>query len=431
MGSYGPPLIGYSLNALVDPLGFSRELFQREGDIAWFGVLGRKVVGFGSPELTEQLLLDRNHDFSAKGGYGFLIGPFFKDGLLLRDFDDHIYHRRIMQKAFTRPRLEGYLALANPRIEQAVRNWQPNASFNVFPEVKTVLLDIAAEVFMGTELGPEATRLKDAFEDAVHGGQAMIRADVPGGIWARGLAGRRLLEKYFRRDMPAKRAGTGTDLFSALCHIQSDEGHTFTDDDVVDHMIFLMMAAHDTTTVTTTMVLYHLAKYPEWQDRLRAESQALGKQTLDFDDLSQLPSLELVFKETLRLYAPVGQHARQAVRDTEIGGRFIPKGTIVIASPYAGMRMAPWIDPDEFDPERFTEERHEDDAHRFAWAPFGGGAHKCIGQYFGGLQVKSIVHQLLLDFRVSIADGYEPELGWATGPTPIDGMPVRLERLES
>ena len=431
IGAYGPPVIGYSLNVLHDTLGFGREQMARFGSITWLGILGRKAVMVSGPELTEELLLDRNHDFSAAGGYGYLIGPFFKDGLLLREFDDHLYHRRIMQKAFTMPRLNAYLDLSNPHVERAVGDWQPSARFRTFSEVKKVLLDIAAEVFMGTELGPEADRLKRAFEDAVAGGQAIIRAEVPGGLWARGLAGRRTLETYFRHELPAKRSGTGTDLFSALCHVESDEGHSFTDDDIVNHMIFLMMAAHDTTTVTATMMLYHLAKRPYWQERLRTESQNLGKQSLTFEDLKSLPSLDLVFKETLRMSAPVGQNARAAVRDTQLGGYFIPEGTLVVAVPYMSMRMHPWRHPDDFDPERFTEERHEDKAHRFLWAPFGGGAHKCIGQYFGGMQAKSIVHQMLLHFRFSVPSGYEPTFGWATGPTPTDDVPIRLERISS
>ena len=57
------------------------------------------------------------------------------------------------------------------------------------------------------------------------------------------------------------------------------------------------------------MMGYYLARHPEWQDRLREESQALGKDAIGYDDLDALPSMDLVFKETLRINAPVG-HAR-------------------------------------------------------------------------------------------------------------------------
>jgi len=130
------------------------------------------------------------------------------------------------------------------------------------------------------------------------------------------------------------------------------------------------------------------------------------------------------------MYAPVGQQMRQTVKDTELCGHYLPAGTNVIVSSYITMRAAQWWhDPDRFDPERFAEGRREDKSHRLAWAPFGGGAHKCIGLYFGGMTVKAVMHQLLLRFRWSVPDEYDVPIMWGTGPTPADGLPIRLERL--
>ncbi|CAM3713255.1 cytochrome P450 [Smaragdicoccus niigatensis] len=430
MGAYGPPGVGYSFNALDGAIGFFRHRYEQYGDVQWFGMFGQRVVAVSGPDALQAVLMDRDHVFSAKEGYGYFIGPFFKGGMLLRDSDEHLYHRRIMQQAFTRPRLVGYLGLTNPGIARALDRWTPRRDFRIYDRVKHLLLDLAAEVFMGTELGARSDLLGKAFEEAVEGGQAIIRANVPGGTWARGLHGRRILANYFEREIPAKRSSPGDDLFSTLCHITSEEGHAFTDQDVIDHMIFLMMAAHDTTSITTSMLAYYLAVHPEWQERLRAESVALGKETLDFDDLDRLPSLDLAFKETLRIHAPVGQFLRKTLRDTEICGHFVPADTLVIGVPYQSMRIDEWWpDPDTFDPGRFAPDRREDQVHRMAWLPFGGGAHKCIGLYFGGMQVKSIMHQMLLRFRWSVRDGYTVPLGWGTGPTPLDGVPIRLERL--
>ena len=161
-------------------------------------------------------------------------------------------------------------------------------------------------------------------------------------------------------------------------------------------MIFTLMAAHDTSTITLTMMAYYLARHPEWQDRLRAESRALGKAAIGYGDLDELPWLDLVFKETLRMNAPVGMLARQAIKDTEIDGRYIPAGTKLMLGIYATQRMEPWWqDPDTFDPERFSQERREDTT-KYAWTPFGSGVHKCIGMHFGSMEVKAIMHQLLM-----------------------------------
>jgi Cytochrome P450 len=81
---------------------------------------------------------------------------------------------------------------------------------------------------------------------------------------------------------------------SRWCQTEDDEGNSFTDDDIVNHMIFLMMAAHDTFTSTTTTMAYHLAAHPEWQDRARDESVRLGDGPLDIEALEKLETLDLV-----------------------------------------------------------------------------------------------------------------------------------------
>ncbi|WP_238847152.1 cytochrome P450 [Nocardia arthritidis] len=430
LGDFGPPGIGYTLQVLADPIAFSQERVRRYGPVQWMGVLGRRAVAVASPEALEAVYLDRAKVLSAQRGWEYLIGPFFRGGLLLRDFDEHLFHRRIMQQAFTRTRLVGYLELTTPRITAGVAGWRPSRNFHAYRAIKQLLLEQATEVFAGAELGRDGARLERAFEDAVRGGQALIRTNMPGGIWARGMRGRRVLEEHFRRELPAKRAGAGADLFSVLCRAKTEEGHTFTDEEIVQHMIFVMMAAHDTSTIATSMLIYELARHPHWQDRLRAESRALGKPALDYADLDRLPALDMAFREVLRMYSPVGQQVRETVADTDLLGHYIPAGTLIMCGSYAMMRSDEyWRDAAVFDPERFAAERREDKSHRFAWAAFGGGAHKCIGMYFGGMTVKAVLHQMLSRYRWSVPDGYRVPLVATTGPTPGDGLPIRLERL--
>ena len=334
-----------------------------------------------------------------------------------------------MQQAFKHERLVAYLEKMNPAIARGIARWQPGSDFQLYRAAKQLTLDIATEVFVGAQPSPEADRLNAAFIDVVVGGQAIVRADVPGGKWHRGLHSRRLLEQYFRGQLAAKRASESDDLLSVLCRAETEEGERFSDEDVVNHMIFTMMAAHDTSTITVAMMGYYLAQHPEWQDRLRAESQALGKAAIGYDDLDALPSMDLVFKETLRMNAPVGTLARQAVKDTEIDGYYIPQGTKLMLGIYVTQRMEPWWPvPDTFDPERFSDGRREDASHRYAWAPFGGGVHKCIGMHFGSMEVKAIMHQLLLRNSWRIRPGYEPILDYGTGPFPGDGLPIELRR---
>jgi cytochrome P450 len=427
-GDAGLPLIGYSLNVFDDLLTLQRQLYERYGPVHWVQAFGTKLVLAVGPEAIGAVLANRDKAFANEGWEPFL-GPFFTRGIILLDFDEHLHHRRIMQHAFTRPRLVDYLDIINRSAADALARWDTGADIPMYTAGKQLTLDIATAVFMGAELGREADQLHQAFTATVQGGLSLLRANIPGGRWHAGLRGRRLLETYFRDRLAAKRAQPGNDVFGVLCGAVDETGARFSDDDIVNHMIFLLMAAHDTTTTTVAMMIYHLAAHPEWQERARAESLALNKPWVGYDDLDQLPILERVFKETLRMCSPVGTLARKTVKDTNLLGHYIPAGSLLGVSISSSHRMQPWWDkPDTFDPDRFTDERREDKSHRHGFVPFGGGAHKCIGMFFGAMEAKAILHQLLLRFVWSVPAGYQPPIGYLTGPYPSDGLPVTLTR---
>jgi cytochrome P450 len=429
MGEPGLPFVGQTLPMFVDGLRFNRSAYARYGSVYWTSVIGTPVVVVLGGEAISTVFANRDGAFSSAEGWDYFIGPFFNRGVMLMDAPEHRQHRLIMQQAFTRPRLRGYLEAMHPAIGRGISGWPTDGELHVYTALKQLTLDIATEVFMGGTLGAEADGLNRAFVDAVVAGQALIRADVPipGAKWHRGIASRRRLEAHFRAQVPAHRAAGGDDLFSVLCHAESEEGERFSDEDIVNHMIFVLMAAHDTSTITLAMMIYELAREPEWQARLRAESEALGTETPSFEQLDGLESMDLVFRETLRINPPVGMVARRTVTDVALDGRFVPAGTLLMLEIYPTHRMEPWWeDPDRFDPTRFSPERRDEPGPRSAWFPFGSHAHKCIGMHFGSMEVKAILHRLLLTRSFSVAADYLPPLAAGTGPYPADGLPVTL-----
>jgi cytochrome P450 len=429
-GSAGFPLVGHSLDFLSDPIDIGLKSTADMGPVFWLDAFGITFVLLVGPEGNQFVLRNKGDLFSNSQGWEYFIGKFFRRGIMLLDFEEHRHHRGIMQAAFKRPVMERHLALMNPAIERGIAKWRAGNRFEVLTEIKQLTLDIATEIFMGEELGPEADRLNRAFVDCVRAGTALVRFPVPGGRWKKGLDGRKVLEKFFYSRVAQKRAHPGDDLFSHLCQAEDEMGRKFSDDDVVNHMIFLMMAAHDTSTITLCSILYQLGRHPEWQERLRRESQALGKRDLAYEDLEQLPDAGLVMKEALRLFSPVHVIPRKTVKDIEFKGYHIPKGTFIVISPIVSHHMPQWwSDPRRFDPERFAEGRAEHKRHPYQYVPFGGGAHMCIGLHFAEMQVKTILHHILLRYRWSVPADYRMPADFTTLPVPADKLPVRLERL--
>jgi cytochrome P450 len=431
MGNYGFPVIGHILSSLVDPLDFARSRYERYGPVWWAGGAGFRVVALMGPEALETAWINKDKVFSSTRGWAPVIGPFFHRGIMLLDFEEHRDHRRIMQQAFTRSALEGYLELMRPSIDRTMNAWDSRHDFPFYPAIKHLLLAQAAEVFVGTRLGPESDQLSADFHATVRGGQAIVRADVPGGTWSKGLRARERLERYFYNQVPERQRGNGTDLFSMLCRIEDDDGAKFTHADIVNHMIFLLMAAHDTTAIALSMLVYELGRNQRWQKALRAETFEKSNDVPALLDFEDFPLLDAAFKEILRMYAPAGTLFRQTVRDTDILGHFVPRGTQVAINVYASMRLSDWWpDPDTFDPARFSNDPASRAAvSRYVFAPFGGGAHKCIGQQFADMTVKATMHQMLKRFEWRVPDDYRLRLTWGTGPMPADDLPVQLGRL--
>jgi cytochrome P450 len=400
--------------------------YRKFGPVSWMGAFGRRIVNLSGPEATQIALVNKDKAFS-QAGWKFFIENFFPRGLMLLDFGEHHTHRRIMQQAFTREKLTGYVGQMGPAVRDGVAGWSARSNPRLYRSLKQLTLDVATSVFMDMRSGEDASRINRAFVSAVRAGTAVVRIPVPGGRWAAGLDGRKLLERYFAEKLPVKRETDGVDLFSALCHSSTEDGERFSDEDVINHMIFLMMAAHDTTTITSTAAAYYLAKHPEWQERAREETLALGDEIPDIEALERLRTLDLVMKESLRLVAPVPSFARMTVKDTAVLGHHLPAGTLVGVSP-AVNHFAPecWTDPTKFDPERFNDDRREDRSHRYAWLPFGGGAHKCVGLHFGTLEVKALLHEMLRAHRWSVPAGYTVRWDYVSLPAPADGMPIRL-----
>jgi len=428
-GDSGWPLVGYSFHLLRNMDRFVHERYARYGEVSWGSAFGMRFISLLGAA-GNQFVFQNRGDLFASSAWEHFLARFFHRGLMLLDFDEHRVHRRIMQGAFTREALVSYLGQLTPGISTGLAAWKPEDGFRIFDHLKTLTLDLASQVFIGHGPGPQAERLNKAFLATVRAATGVVRYPLWGTRWRAGVLGRRTLEDFFRSELPAKRASDDEDLFARLCRAGAADGEGFSDEDIVNHMIFVLMAAHDTSTITLTNMVYHLARNPDWQQRLREQSLALGTDTPDLDELAQLTDMALVMKEALRLCAPVPGLPRRAVRECSYKGFRIPEGAFVNVSPwFTHTSSLYWSDPERFDPERFSPERAEDRKHPFQWVPFGGGAHKCIGLHFGEMEVKAILHQMLRRFSWSVPEGYVMRQDFTSLPIPVDRLPVRLRLL--
>lgn len=429
-GENGPPIIGTTLRVLRDPPNYSQYMVRTYGKIFRVNAFGNPTVSMVGAEANELVMFDRDKLFSSEQGWGPVLNLLFPRGLMLMDFDHHRMDRRALGIAFKPEPMRGYVADMNRIFAGQLKNWRGDMLF--YPAIKQLTLDVAAESFLGVPLGPEADKVNKAFVDMVQASIGVIRAPLPFTAMGRGVAGRKYLIDYFAPQIAERRNENRTDMFSQFCRATREDGQHMSDGEIIDHMNFLMMAAHDTITSSVTSMMWFLAKHPEWQEKLREECLSIAPAGADvaFADLDRFELTEYAFKEALRLVSPVPSIPRRALRDFEFMGYKIPKGTAISVSPgYVHQMEEYWgEDPATFDPMRFTPDKVKA-RHKYAWVPFGGGAHMCLGLHFAYLQMKLFIHHLLTQARVEVAEGYEPEWQPWPIPKPKDGLKVKISPL--
>jgi cytochrome P450 len=431
-GDEGWPVIGRTLDILADPKGEVERMAAKYGRIYRSRVLGETSITLLGPEANELVLFDQTKLFSSTWGWETVLGRLFPRGLMLLDFDEHRLHRRALSVAFKAGPMQSYFSALNDGIARRVAQWQAKPGpMLIYPAMKQLTLDLAATSFLGSDIGPEVDEVTRSFIDMIAAAVSPVRTPLPFTQMRRGVKGRERIVAYFSRQIPIRRERGGDDLFSQLCRATDDDGALLSNQDIVDHMSFLVMAAHDTLTSSLTSLVAMLAMNPEWQGKLRDEIASLNlapNEPLSMEALNKLPLAEMAFKESMRLKPPVPSIPRRATRDFSFGGYTIPSNTLVGVNPIFTHHMAEiWPDPDKFDPMRFTDEAQRA-RHRFAWIPFGGGAHMCLGLHFAYMQAKCFSYHFVKNLGVSLEPGYKPQWQMWPIPKPKDGLRVIISR---
>ena len=424
-GERGLPFVGNTFKVLKDPLGHTRAMRAKYGPVYRNNSFGGDSVVLLGPDANELVLFDKDKNFSSEQGWGPVLNLVFPRGLMLMDFEKHRQDRKALSVAFKPEPMRHYAEQLDRGIAAQVGGWA-NRPLKFYDAVKALSLDLAATSFLGVPLGPEAAKINQAFVDEVAASVSPIRTPLPGTSMRRGVKAREYLVDFFRREIPARRTGNGQDFFSLFCRATDEAGKPLADDAIVDHMNFLMMAAHDTITSSATSMVMLLGRNAEWQDRLREEVRSLGSNdgSVPHGQLDRLVETEYAFKEALRLMPPVPSIPRRALRDFEFGGYRIPAGTFVgVNTAYTHHMAEHWPDPDRFDPLRFTPEASKG-RHRFAWVPFGGGAHMCIGLHFATMQIRILMAHLLSRYRIELAPGAGEAWEIFPIPKPRDRLPL-------
>ena len=413
-----PPVVGHSIQFNYDALALIQRLQESRGDVFQLNILNEDVLLFLTPSATKQIFLDPDDNFSSKHGWEFSIGPTFENGLMLRDLDDHKYHRSLLQNSFRRDALDKYIHIIQPRIDSWIEEVKQKREFYLYKSIKQLMFNVAVELFFDEVDDTKLNHLNQLFINSIKPATTIVRSPYPMTRMKKGLKARVELLEYFQEKSDKIDLSKET-LFADLVKTNNEEAG-LTNFEIAEHMIFLLLAAHDTTTSTLTSSIHFLAGDENYQNKVKTESSTLSK--TDISDLKNGIIGEALFNEAIRKYPPVPFSPRWVVRDAELDGYEIPKNTYIAAGPlvlHNDDRY--WEDPLAFNPERFEDPTitHE------AYFPFAGGAHTCLGKFFASYLFKNVIYKLVDSFQV-INTNEELKINPAPIPNPRKDVKIQV-----
>jgi cytochrome P450 len=385
------------------------------------------------PALIEEILVKQAANFQKDRITRKLSGA-IGSGLLVSEGELWRRQRRLMGPAFHQGELRSYGGVMTDLTRDAVAAWRTGETRNVHEDMMALTLNIVAKLLFGANLAADArdigTTISTLMEDFQ--GELGLRAltpfaNVPTLAVRRIRRGIRRMDDIIYKIIADRRAAAdpGRDLLGLLLRARDEDGSQMSDQQLRDEALTLFVAGHETTALALTYALYLLAGHPEQQEKLAAElGQVLAGRDPSFGDLEALKVTEAVLLESMRLYPPAWSIGREALRDVEIGGYRLPKGSTFFISQWVMHR-----DPTVFaDPERFLPERWAGDAQRrlprFSYFPFGGGPRVCIGNRFAMMEATLIL--AVLAQRFSFATTPETKLDLLPTVTLRPRSPVHL-----
>lgn len=205
------------------------------------------------------------------------------------------------------------------------------------------------------------------------------------------------------------------DITDVLLRLQKEK--MFSIDLTLDHikavLMNLFVAGTDTSAATLVWAMTALLKNPKVMKKAQKEIQSLigSRTSVHEDDIPNLPYMNAVIKETMRLYPPVPLLVpRETTQKTNINGFEIPPKTLVYINGWAiGKDPEAWENPNDFNPKRFLGSSIDYKGLDFELVPFGAGRRGCPGIYMGAAVVEIALANLLLSFDWELPNGIEKD----------------------
>ena len=418
----------------ADPLNAQVEWWKSYGDAFTLPLPTGPMVFLAHPDLAQGLFLrHRDHGDMTRN-----TEPAQGMGITLQHGDEWRRTRRLMTDLFTANRLGEFIA---PVVEAVKTNMAELDGYadrgeplDLAQYMGQITLRVLFRTMFSDEFSADDINRASGHLDVIslYKGGLMSKDWAPPGTpirhEAEGKAAVEALDEMIYALIDRRRAAGNPvdDLLGRLIAAKDEDGGGFTNDEIRNNLTALIFGGYETTQWAISWTLAFLADNPG----PLAKAQALADQVGDPQTLADLERLEYykaLMSEAQRLQGML-MVPRQLENDDTFGEYVIPKGTMVVASPWIIQRRPDfWENPQTYDPDRFLGERKKAQ-HRFQHIPFGGGGRMCLGMNLAYLEGQIITEMFLRRFDYTVDPAWERKHLQQYSVVLDKGLPVTLRK---
>jgi cytochrome P450 len=397
------------------------------------------------PDLIKEVLVDRFEHFPKHELSETALKPLLGESIFTTNGPTWERQRRMLDPAFGQAKLKEVFTLmrgGSDALLERLDQLEDGGVADIEIEMTHVTADIILRTILSEPLeGEGARKIFHAFNLFQENASLMIQlsffrlplwlAPKHYLIWKRtGREIRELLAVPIRARFEAYQRGDDgghRDILQSLMETRDPvDGSAYTLPELVDQVAMLFLAGHETSASALSWSLFLISRCPEIQERLHQEScQLLGNREPEFKDIPRHRLIRNVFRETMRIYPPVGFLTfRKSTGGQKLQKLQVPDGSPVVISPWLVHRHRDlWERPNEFDPDRFEGGL---DQVPCAYIPFGQGPRICIGAAFAMQEAMLILASLTRRYRFEPGPGPDPEPTSRLTIRSLNGISLRV-----
>jgi enediyne biosynthesis protein E7 len=389
-------------------------IHKKHGELVLTRFFGKLILFVSKPEHIEHIFSQEAKGNVSRDALYDAKKPVFGDGLVNSKNELWTRQRKLMQPFFNKDAITCWNELMVEETATMVNRFKETemSEINISKEIKLLVQSIVTRILFGNQLdNAKQSVLMECVDTIIKGLVPQLSSGVLGSnifnylfIWQNRSFNRAVKQfaDFVEHALKANTSANDNSLLSLLSEATDKKtGYAMTEALLKDEAITLYLAGQDTTINTLVWFFYLIGKHEAIQQKIIDEVRLYQSKDLTPENLAKLTYTKAALYETLRHYPAATALSRNpAVDNFEIDDHKIARDTTLLISIYAAQHdTQSWEKPDDFFPDHFANPELADKRHRYAFLPFGGGIHNCIGKHLAEQEMMVIIVSLLREFN--------------------------------